>query len=863
MTRTLGELIWRITGDTSQFDKSAKSTSAKANELGKTGTASFNGMKLSSIAMGIGASAAFMKVISVTKESIEVARDAQEMISKYNVVFGGMGDASEEAATRFATAFDLAGATAKEMLANTGNLLQGFGATKEESLALSEQVNTLASDLASFTNNQGGAKVASEALTKALLGEREQAKTLGIAILESDVQLRLAQKGQDSLTGTAMKLAKAQATLEIITEQAKNAIGDYARTADSASNTQKRAGEATKELQNQLGTKMMPAVTIVAKAWGDFAGAVAEVIKKQNDLREGQKSDVLNNDTIEKKILYLQEERKQIEKNLEIGREKAKQYGYDYTAQEKLAAAQIKLNEEGIKAAERQIKIRDEASKKQIAADDKAAKDAQAKLDLDALITAQYEKSRDIVSDTLEDQKSDYQKIQEQINQLQSTPWAKGELETERLAAIEALKKKLVELKDEELVANDETRAAAREKLSNDQSVIDSVINLGKATEDETAKSKKAAIQKIKDSGLIKEQQDELIKAVEEYYDALEDSKAAKKFMDNMSVAFDAGVDIMGAYFDLINQLNDNAKEEELDLLALETDALSDALDERQRLEDAALKESQEAQKKALEDKYDLLTEELDAELQSVLFNAGLANAATVEQYAIELQEAIATGDAKKIKTAQDAYDKAVIEEEYAAKKKALEEQQAADTIAIKEAQDKATLELDKKQADEKEKLDKEQAQKNADITYKYQLASWKMQLAMATAAAAQAVINAYMSAAAVPITGWLTAPVAAGLAAGVGALQIAAVVAAQPKAPKLAEGGSFIVPPGYDNDTYPIAWAQSGERVTVETPEQQRLQNVASNATIVLQLDGNTIAQSTVTLVNNGKYLIKGRSII
>lgn len=41
---------------------------------------------------------------------------------------------------------------------------------------------------------------------------------------------------------------------------------------------------------------------------------------------------------------------------------------------------------------------------------------------------------------------------------------------------------------------------------------------------------------------------------------------------------------------------------------------------------------------------------------------------------------------------------------------------------------------------------------------------------------------------------------------------------------PALARGGSFIVPPSFENDSFPIttAMAQSGERVTVETPEQQ-----------------------------------------
>jgi hypothetical protein len=215
------------------------------------------------------------------KESIKVSVDAQEMISKYDVVFSGMGDQAEEAANRFSKAFDLAGATSKEMLSNTGNLLQGMGATKEESLDMSVAVNTLASDLASFTNNEGGAKSASEAITKALLGEKESMKTLGIAILDSDVNIQVAKNGQDKLTGTALKLAKAQATLQLITEQSKNAIGDYARTSDSAANSQKRAAEATKELQIQVGGALNGVLRTSANLWTGVSTAVSETIKRR------------------------------------------------------------------------------------------------------------------------------------------------------------------------------------------------------------------------------------------------------------------------------------------------------------------------------------------------------------------------------------------------------------------------------------------------------------------------------------------------------------------------------------------------------------------------------------------------------
>lgn len=298
----------KIGGAVSGANNTVKATSSSFLKL--AGTFATGQLAAQGLSKAMGA------VVDFTKEAITASIDAQETFSKYDVVFEGMGEQSEEAAQRFAKAFDLAGVTAKDMLSNTGNLLQGFGATKKESLEMSEAVNTLASDLASFTNYSGGAKGASEALTKALLGERESAKGLGIAILESDVQVELARKGQQGLTGEALKLAKAQATLEIITRQAKNSIGDYSRTSDSASNTLKRAKESTLELKVALGTQLNPATTLAADLWDRVASALADTINKQNELRGAQKAIADGSADTAQRIFVLQEKNKKIEENI-------------------------------------------------------------------------------------------------------------------------------------------------------------------------------------------------------------------------------------------------------------------------------------------------------------------------------------------------------------------------------------------------------------------------------------------------------------------------------------------------------------------------------------------------------------------
>jgi hypothetical protein len=60
---------------------------------------------------------------------------------------------------------------------------------------------------------------------------------------------------------------------------------------------------------------------------------------------------------------------------------------------------------------------------------------------------------------------------------------------------------------------------------------------------------------------------------------------------------------------------------------------------------------------------------------------------------------------------------------------------------------------------------------------------------------------------------------VLAGITGSLGAIQLAGAIA-QP-IPTFATGGSFTVPQGFQNDSFPLAFAQSDERVTVETPAQ------------------------------------------
>ena len=210
-------------------------------------------------------------------DTIKKASDLQEETNKFNVVFSNVGKSAAKMRKDLQESFGLSKISATEMLGATGDLLTGFGFAQDSALNLSNEVQKLAVDLASFTNFSGGAKGASEALTKALLGERESLKSLGIAISEADVKAKLASAGQDKLTGSALRQAKAQATMQIAIEQSKNAIGDFARSNESLANIQRVLAARTEDLKAKIGEVLLPIITLTTKKTLEFVTKLNEV----------------------------------------------------------------------------------------------------------------------------------------------------------------------------------------------------------------------------------------------------------------------------------------------------------------------------------------------------------------------------------------------------------------------------------------------------------------------------------------------------------------------------------------------------------------------------------------------------------
>ena len=258
------EIIISILGDASKFKSSLGEAENRLNKFAE---------KIGSIGKTMTVVGGAITAISVGL--IKMASDAEETSSKFAVVFQDVSDEAEKTAKNLADNFGLSTKAAKQLLSDTGDLLSGFGFTGQAALDLSTKVNELAVDLASFTNFSGGAEGASRALTKALLGERESVKSLGISIMETDVQAKVLQLTQQGITFETDRQAKAYATLLIAQEQSKNAIGDFSRTSEGFANQMRILKARISDTAVALGEKLLPMATKIV-------GKVIEVVTHIN-----------------------------------------------------------------------------------------------------------------------------------------------------------------------------------------------------------------------------------------------------------------------------------------------------------------------------------------------------------------------------------------------------------------------------------------------------------------------------------------------------------------------------------------------------------------------------------------------------
>lgn len=205
-------------------------------------------------AVGITLSVAGIK--SSIDGCVEVASSIEEMQNKFDVVFGDMRNEVDKWAQEYSDAIGRNKNDIKTYLADQQNLLVGFGMTRKAGAEMAEQMTSLALDLASFGNMDETASV--NAMTKAVMGESEAAKTLGAVLNDSTRAQAMATLGLNGTYDKLDQLTKMQVNYQAILQQSPDAIGDCQRSLDNYESTKKRYIAKLKEIKTIVGQFFLP-----------------------------------------------------------------------------------------------------------------------------------------------------------------------------------------------------------------------------------------------------------------------------------------------------------------------------------------------------------------------------------------------------------------------------------------------------------------------------------------------------------------------------------------------------------------------------------------------------------------------------
>ena len=214
-------------------------------------------------------------------ECLGAASNVEEMENKFNVVFKSTSESMESWSKAYADSIGRSNTEIKTAISNQADLMIGMGMSEDTAGDLSKKYTELAYDLASFNNVNDSTAI--EAMTKAMFGETEMAKQLGLNLSATTMQnseyVKSLGKSWDSLSQSE----KAEAYYQEALAQSVNAVGDAERSSNSYANQIRRTQAKITEFTETLGAYFLPMATKVVTFFGkmvdgaiDFVNGIAE-----------------------------------------------------------------------------------------------------------------------------------------------------------------------------------------------------------------------------------------------------------------------------------------------------------------------------------------------------------------------------------------------------------------------------------------------------------------------------------------------------------------------------------------------------------------------------------------------------------
>jgi hypothetical protein len=267
-----------------QFQRSTRTMERDAGQMAR-GVAAGTGA-LGGFARAVAfASASFLGAAGFTalvRQSINAASDLAESINAAEATFRSGAPAMRAWAENASTALGMSERAALANATSIGAMLIPMGYVPGQAAGMSQAMVQLATDMASF-NNQDPSEML-DRIRSGLAGESEPLRRFGVDLRETAVQAFALRKGFIEQGETLTAQGQIWARYQLILEQTKIQQGDFGRTADGAANQQRTLRAAIEEAEAALGGALLPTVEELLPKLTDWADSLAENEELQADL---------------------------------------------------------------------------------------------------------------------------------------------------------------------------------------------------------------------------------------------------------------------------------------------------------------------------------------------------------------------------------------------------------------------------------------------------------------------------------------------------------------------------------------------------------------------------------------------------
>tara|TARA_R110000868_G_scaffold217091_2_gene467202 strand:- start:1805 stop:4606 length:2802 start_codon:yes stop_codon:yes gene_type:complete len=244
------------------------------DNLGKLGTA---GKAISGVMKGVGVAVGAIGAAGFAfgGASVKEAKQLEQNMLGLKTVFGELTPQMEKF-TENAYNIGLSQSEAGKASTFLGSVLKQSGFDMDTVSGQTQNLVGLATDLAATYGYD--VQDALLGMTALFRGEYDPIEKFGVAMKQNEINAELAARGQNSLTGAALRNAEQQIRLELLLERSTDAQGAMARGAGNLFVEQAKLEAQFKNMQAAVGKELTPALADLAEKLGPVLTQVLPIL---------------------------------------------------------------------------------------------------------------------------------------------------------------------------------------------------------------------------------------------------------------------------------------------------------------------------------------------------------------------------------------------------------------------------------------------------------------------------------------------------------------------------------------------------------------------------------------------------------